>query len=97
MKATHTPGPWWVGDDDASSVFAEVADQQVERIGTTVRFGCSLGEELANARMFAAAHDLLEALELVACWAAGPNAINDPVVETMIFEVNAAIRKARGE
>jgi len=68
MTTTHTPGPWQ--DNDAGLIYGQVTDDEDE-----APFVCDCcnepgsGEyterEKANARLIAAAPDMLEALEFV--------------------------------
>ena len=95
---SHTPGPWEFlpGQDNqsfhpedpiAGSVYSSLADLHVARVWSDV----SVGDAEANARLIAAAPDLLTACEV---------ALNDrmfkdwPDVATMLQN---AIKKARGE
>jgi hypothetical protein len=67
MSAEHTPGPWKVSDTDQESVVTAVGDfywltwghlpHQHEKYGIDPK---------ADARLIAAAPDMLEALELIA-------------------------------
>ena len=70
MTDKHTPGPWhaWTDDDDAAP--SEVRDENAKAVAVCSRFA-----HAADARLIAAAPDLLEALrstlELAEKWADG--------------------------
>lgn len=82
MTTKHTPGPWAAFQNRIQSAEGEpIADAlMVSDFDTS-------GEDEANARLIAAAPDLLAALEVVI---AHPNNFNFEVVR-------AAIAKAKGE
>ena len=103
--AKPTPGPWelrmdantW--DPDAPHYPAAVVDATGER----VRFACvtvtspSNAEALANARLIAAAPDLLEALKALEerctdCWSEMP-----PSIRGLVVDARAATAKAEGK
>lgn len=89
----HTPGPWSV--DDASNVRAGEA-----MIAQTYRnnIGMSVREELANARLIAAAPELLEVLEdaVKRCKECLEWVVDDDLCAECVVAA-AVIRKARGE
>jgi len=100
MNTQHTPGPWNVGDDSPN----EYEGPTIENIDTVVAvipiddINDSSPEERANARLIAAAPDLLDAcqhlLEMVAeCQLNGvlPDAKKWPAAQAA-----AAITKATG-
>lgn len=58
---SHTPGPWYNVDD--SFIHARFPHQNGEHVATVWAHGTA--ETAANARLIAAAPDLLEALEYV--------------------------------
>ena len=85
LREGHTPGPWTVEAYDL--VLANglrVADCKVS--------GASLDETAANARLIAAAPDLLEALERLA----DSDFVRDAIGEGNLEAAYAAIAKARG-
>lgn len=98
MMTNHTPGPWKVHDEygsigsitnaDGSIVVAQA--QQVEPRSQAVR--------VANAHLIASAPDLLLALERITS-SYRSLLTRRPVrdVDETLAEVDAAIRKARGE
>jgi len=94
----HTPGPWQVNKKLKFSVEA-VADGQ----GINLIAECcdpdgirSVGEDSANARLIAAAPDLLAALELFRKSGIGNS--TDFEIQAKAFEaMSAALLKAKGE
>ena len=62
----YTPGPWWVeiGDEDGdySHIWPTIHSESREIVGTEGLYG-DLEEDKANARLIAAAPELLEALQ----------------------------------
>lgn len=87
----HTPGPWIIGFDDGSGESYITANQVVVVRGGEDGWGVMNGvENPADARLIAAAPDLLEALErIVAC---------DPYKQSSAAIIaREAIAKARGE
>jgi hypothetical protein len=98
MNAEHTPGPWsygQVGDDCFTLFFDDSGD------------GCGDGEVYisdaaddnseANARLIAAAPDMLEALEGLLKNAPRPKSIRKDFSYTLYLEAaKTAIAKARG-
>jgi hypothetical protein len=66
----HTPGPWHIGSGNGEgSIFAENGRMRLETRGTTLYPIChnvstwNIDEDDANARLIAAAPELLSALE----------------------------------
>ena len=98
----HTPGPWEVLEDKSMiSVVTECAE-----ICDIVHDVRPVSENLANARLIAAAPEMLEALESVLRVVDLGNASGDSAEafaewsqehETMAQAVYAAVKKARGE
>ena len=94
----HTPGPWSIRQE---SVWSVGTDHEM----TALVYGCTDTEEEANARLIAAAPDLLEALKLaqsaVADFHSGMNTTR-PSEETrernerILGSIRAAIAKAEG-
>ena len=73
MTMAHTPGPWHCGQGNGEgSIFAESGRMQMEATGTTLYPICTIAsgwkgdEDAANARLIAAAPELLERLETLA-------------------------------
>ena len=91
MSAEHTPGPWVVYDDSNNGKTNRI--EIAARGKTVARIYHSVPEEdLPNARLIAAAPDLLEALQYMvnACPAI------DPSGEDAHAHARAAIAKATG-
>ena len=101
MDAKHTPGPWWTKREGFSTVYVEARIeggwiQEVAACGPT-----EAGQEQqeANARLIAAAPELLEALKEIAdYWNRGRNdmAMHDACWHA-IHTAEEAIAKATGE
>lgn len=97
--ATHTPGPWRVGPVD-DTIVTDAAGKEVAAIDGDYNDPDTWPLMEANARLIAAAPDLLAALrrakETIRVWH-GPNAwdIYDRVSPEMVA-INAAIAKAEG-
>ena len=92
MTAKHTPGPWHLGKE--GYYFQSVRDQN-EHITADVNITRSDGEGGANARLIAAAPDLLAALEAIIKMI-GPYA-GQGRMDAEIAAARSAIAKARGE
>jgi len=95
--SAHTPGPWAVdgtlhsGDLDVIS-----AEGRITMIDDSRATGWNEPTIKANARLIAAAPDLLAALQIVAgIWSHDQTANIDP--ESPLAKVRAAIKKATGE
>lgn len=91
----HTPGPWNLYDDTASTGRIEIV-----ALGKTVaRIYRSVPEEdLPNARLIAAAPDLLEALRGVVAMIDSLNsAYGSEQVDSVVSNGRAVIAKATGE
>jgi len=97
MSGSHTPGPWHIFEKEAHKgqgilhIVEEGGDPYLE-IATLMAHK----EELeANARLMAAAPEMLEALEDVKIWL--EESKRKDLVPVLWVEVCAAIAKARGE
>lgn len=101
--STHTPGPW---ENHGRTVYAgksivslAVAEYDAER-GPQYNLADHLksdDEGLANARLIAAAPELLEACEAVLKWAATPgNHGGNPYLQPMVKAAEIALAKAQG-
>lgn len=98
--ATHTPGPW-----GASVGAGHVAIMTGPTIDTVLAYGVtSTPEGVANARLMAAAPEMLEALERLIPWACKAmvegvhkNCILPNALDSAINQARAAIAAARGE
>jgi hypothetical protein len=87
----HTPGPW-KADDKGKAVFIPLRAHHCEQLGIQVGFVSweDDKESLANARLIAAAPELLEALKRAHTWLQG----SEPGRAQYLGEV---IAKAEGE
>ena len=96
MEAKHTPGPWHVEQMDYLTVFAE--DDREKYCGRPVAIirHSRVLECDADARLIAAAPELLEALTKVRTWLIAPNT-SDESLDEMTSIVKSAITKALGE
>jgi hypothetical protein len=85
MQTQHTPGPWILtqGED----VYVSLAPDNVIRC-MDERSSVATGQDYANARLIAAAPELLEALR---------KAVETTYSDTLFLEWNALIAKATGE
>ena len=93
--AQHTPGPWRIDRQEISaSIYGP--DNELVVAGEFDGWGCPFGcrdEGLSNARLIAAAPELLEALE----FAYGHNLYLLGAEHPIVIKVSAAITKARGQ
>ena len=88
-KQGHTPGPWHVCDPDVAVNAFIVVDEGNISIADC---GCFSGNREANARLIAAAPDLLDALKMV------QRSTEWPTMESETQDaVSAAISRATGE
>ena len=99
MEAKHTPGPWKLNTDgdtgmnDSGCILDSVGHVIVTDIYGTYKNGRTTGEAEANARLIAAAPDLLAACE------AAKKYLEPDLVEpgrTVFWRLVAAIKTARG-
>ena len=94
MKKQHTPGPWFITGGATRCIEARIGDgliQEVAACGPTMADKGYGPQQEANARLIAAAPDLLEALQ--GLLNALPSATTHPAVKS----ARAAIAKATGE
>ena len=94
MKQHHTPGPWYVSTPppNGEQIIGNEKGMMVAVATTGVGLHNNTTTTLANARLIAAAPDLLEALQLADATLSGAN-MNLAVVER---KIRAAIAKALG-
>lgn len=97
-KSAHTPGPWRLGPIHSDGSFAIHSNKG--SIVHAIPFGSTLQDRDANARLIAAAPEMLEALELVHQALAdycdehdGKHAVR-PETQSLLFRL---IAKAKGE
>lgn len=96
--ATHTPGPWLLdGDKICTNRDNEIA--RITRYGAWFDAGTPYGLKNpigdANARLIAAAPDLLAALEVLVWQLDRTDGLVEEL-ESMVTEAKAAIAKAKG-
>ena len=91
MTAKHTPGPWTIVDPEAGGWCVQSRDMTSKaRNGGFVSAVCPGPDGPANARLIAAAPDMLAALERL-------EAVREPGDEIAALEqARAAIAKAKG-
>lgn len=92
---SHTPGPWEINEGDGMPIakvsLLAITAPCIPDIGSLSR-----DEILANARLMAAAPDLLSALrELVRAWDGTTFSVNERM-QTALNDADAAITKAEG-
>lgn len=94
---THTPGPWSVSNGELLRVLAVGTNQSVcgvHRVGS--RGGIANGDPLANARLIAAAPDLLAALKDAPDFGGEPKTAFGREYREWQERARAAIAKAEG-
>ncbi len=105
-KAKHTPGPWVIGTSEGRVLsrwdgigYWEIANATVTDFrGDSGEVYFAGGAQEANARLIAAAPDLLEALEaMVADWGKLASVVKPLGEESSLRKARAAIAKAKGE
>jgi hypothetical protein len=102
----HTPGPWELSEAQYKEGFGTYRRvEQVEQFGDVVASVCirhAVNHTLdacgdANARLIAAAPDLLEALEVILRDHMAVHGVGDLEMQPALFQARAAITKATGE
>ena len=88
MKTAFTPGPWNIG----KSYTDEIAIR--ERQGGCVAVACAMPEEESNARLIAAAPELLAALIRLRDCPDVQMESTEPETEEALIQANEAIAKA---
>lgn len=103
--AKHTPGPWTMDDHQAGDCYAYVIPGSGSILGTICRVDISwdsYGQSIADARLIAAAPDLLEALQALFANMLAQDLANEAKRPTegefiaCMAAANAAIAKATG-
>lgn len=101
---THTPGPWKIEEGKSIQAQFEGEDVQLCLVNTTRWSQPDNGKNLrlavqseANARLIAAAPDLLAVCKAVALGLRGARIIKIPPAEDFIDMLRAAIAKAEGQ
>ena len=93
-RAAHTPGPWTILPNTPHFVRAMHPTEGMQPVATVYHFD---GELDANARLIAAAPELLEALERIST--SYDETLRHPIAAPLlqsIYAARAAIAKARG-
>ena len=106
----HTPGPWVVSRDSGLNIYitqpSELPGRRPGYYAEVRRFTPDTEQVEANARLIAAAPEMLEALEMVRAALDPDNLRGDSeevwcnwvnVMSAMFLAVMVAIKKARGE
>ena len=102
MTANHTPGPWYALRGQRNiSIRHKTGDRLLPMVNVASVRGqfptdCPYGSSEANARLIAAAPELLEALQKMLPELRGLSIVSDTAAE-MLREAEAAIAKATGE
>ena len=95
MSAKHTPGPWQISKKSIDAVVTD-AGNYVADCGLSIVIPDD--EQRANARLIAAAPDMLEALEEIARLPIARTYPDGPCIEQADMDmVLAAIQKAKGK
>jgi hypothetical protein len=98
MTQTHTPGPWHLGLSHGPLTLTDHHRIAMHGSGSAAVYsmGCSAEESEANARLIAAAPDMLEALRDAECelFYASTGSINPEAVRDALAKVRAAMIRA---
>ena len=95
MKTNHAPGPWTLSETSMFSLVMS-GDNVIATVNYVSTWGTLPGAD--NARLIAAAPDLLaalEELERLSVWLGGSNPVHD-AIESAKRKARAAIAKATG-
>lgn len=100
----HSPGPWRVADHGSGLGVRDALGRRVASLrykGSSVSAGVPVGENIGNARLIAAAPDLLRALELVTArlelWTVGVETSESAWEDlAAIAQASGAIERAHG-
>lgn len=100
----HTPGPWFVRAQDTGFLIdsPKTKEQPHGRVAAVAQYsydwaGPMRAEALANARLIAAAPELLAALEVILRDHMAVHGVGDLEMQPALFQARAAIAKATGE
>lgn len=97
MSAQHTPGPWQVNHSNPHQVCdCDGEKRGCSPIASTHAAGDPAGTAAANARLIAAAPDLLEHMLAVASYANAPHVDSTKALAFIRETAIAAIAKATG-
>lgn len=100
MSTKHTPGIWYLSGEHTKYVEALLDNgftQEVASVGPTLADGGYGEQQQANARLIAAAPELLEALICLRGACAADGWLLDPKHIEHMNDARAAISKATGE
>lgn len=100
MSAKHTPGPWWASGSDFAVLAADADDAPYARTVAETNVGDMTDvEALANARLIAAAPDLLHALKQMQACSHKTHSHGEFPAKTcgLCTKALAAIAKAEGQ
>jgi hypothetical protein len=93
MSANHTPGPW----EAVSHLVRTVREENGEGGFLVAECPANVGNRLEDARLIAAAPDLLASLQVMLRDYAAVHDIGDVEMQPAIYQARAAIAKATGE
>jgi hypothetical protein len=96
MTTQHTPGPWRVGDAAHTIFGPKQADGSLAVTIASVAGNARVEDYRANARLIAAAPDLLAALKAVSAIAEHGPSVVDALGFQNVRAIRAAIAKAEG-
>jgi hypothetical protein len=102
MKNTpHTPAPWKIATFDGPHEYAsiEAGDgiSELIRVCDIPNWPCAIEEMQANARLIAAAPDLLDLLEAAVTRVQIANEEGNPILSAWLPDALSTLRKAKGE
>lgn len=95
MEVKHTPAPWFITGSMTKYVEARIPGRMIQEVaacGPTAADDGYGAQQMANARLIAAAPELLEALESVL-----ENCLDSDGLAAAYEKARTAIRKAKGE
>ena len=95
MEVKHTPGPWFITGSMTKYVEARIPGRMIQEVAACGPTAADDGygeQQMANARLIAAAPELLEALESVL-----ENCLDSDGLAAAYEKARAAIAKAKGE
>ena len=100
-KSKHTPGPWSVNDIYPHQVGAYLQGKPGRFVCETINHAagncCHTEEDRSNARLIAAAPELLAALELALTTLSSVACNESDEIDNVKTEIANAINKAKGE
>ena len=94
----HRPGPWAFFDQHPEKVVYHIRDKNhLHEIATIYRYESNPCDTLADARLIAAAPELLEAVDALVDFVKLIGSGGDPIQIELLNLARAAIAKAKGE